>query len=97
MAYYMEYSTRIYQVYLKYIAPEDIVVYSIDEVFMDVTDYLNTYKPVSYTHLDVYKRQLHSFWLLPLLPHPKAHSTAENTLPSYTHTHSDQSFARLNR
>lgn len=39
MAYYMEYSTRIYQVYLKYIAPEDIVVYSIDEVFMDVTDY----------------------------------------------------------
>ena len=44
MAYYMEYSTRIYQVYLKYIAPEDIVVYSIDEVFMDVTDYLATYK-----------------------------------------------------
>ena len=44
MAYYMEYSTRIYQVYLKYIAPEDIVVYSIDEVFLDVTDYLNTYQ-----------------------------------------------------
>jgi DNA polymerase V len=44
MACYMEYSTRVYQVYLKYIAPEDIVVYSIDEVFMDVTDYLNTYK-----------------------------------------------------
>ena len=44
MAYYMEYSTRIYQVYMKYIAPEDIIVYSIDEVFMDVTDYLNTYK-----------------------------------------------------
>ncbi len=43
MAYYMEYSTRIYQVYLKYIAPEDIHVYSIDEVFMDVTDYLKTY------------------------------------------------------
>lgn len=43
MAYYMEYSTRIYEVYLKYIAPEDIVVYSIDEVFMDVTAYLNTY------------------------------------------------------
>ena len=43
MAYYMEYSTRIYQVYLKYIAPEDIVVYSIDEVFMDVTGYLETY------------------------------------------------------
>ncbi len=44
MAYYMEYSTRIYNIYLKYIAPEDIVVYSIDEVFMDVTDYLNTYQ-----------------------------------------------------
>ncbi|CAK7024158.1 MAG: DNA polymerase IV [Eubacterium sp.] len=43
MAYYMEYSTRIYEVYLKYVAPEDIVVYSIDEVFMDVTAYLNTY------------------------------------------------------
>ena len=43
MAYYMEYSTRIYQIYLKYIAPEDIVVYSIDEVFMDVTGYLKTY------------------------------------------------------
>lgn len=44
MAYYMEYSTRIYDIYLKYIAPEDIHVYSIDEVFMDVTRYLNTYK-----------------------------------------------------
>jgi len=44
MAYYMEYSTRIYEVYMKYVAPEDIVVYSIDEVFMDVTSYLNTYK-----------------------------------------------------
>lgn len=44
MAYYMEYSNRIYEVYMKYIAPEDIIVYSIDEVFMDVTDYLNTYK-----------------------------------------------------
>lgn len=44
MAYYMEYSTRIYNVYLKYIAPEDIHVYSIDEVFIDVTRYLSTYK-----------------------------------------------------
>ncbi len=43
MAYYMEYSTRIYSVYLKYIAPEDIFPYSIDEVFIDVTDYLKTY------------------------------------------------------
>ena len=41
MALYMEYSTRIYQVYLKYVAPEDIHVYSIDEVFIDVTDYLS--------------------------------------------------------
>lgn len=44
MAKYIEYSTRIYQVYLKYIAPEDIHVYSIDEVFMDVTAYLGTYR-----------------------------------------------------
>lgn len=44
MALYMEYSTKIYEIYLKYIAPEDIHVYSIDEVFMDVTDYLNTYQ-----------------------------------------------------
>ena len=44
MALYLEYSTRIYEVYLKYIAPEDIHVYSIDEVFMDVTGYLDTYK-----------------------------------------------------
>ena len=44
MAYYMEYSTRIYEISLKYIAPEDIIVYSIDEVFMDVTNYLNTYR-----------------------------------------------------
>ena len=44
MAYYMEYSTRIYNVYLKYIDPEDIHVYSIDEVFIDITHYLATYK-----------------------------------------------------
>lgn len=43
MAYYIEHSTRIYKVYLKYVAPEDMHVYSIDEVFMDVTHYLNTY------------------------------------------------------
>ncbi len=43
MALYMEYSTRIYSVYLKYIAPEDIHVYSIDEVFIDVTHYLKKY------------------------------------------------------
>lgn len=40
MALYMDYSTRIYNIYLKYVAPEDIHVYSIDEVFMDVTHYL---------------------------------------------------------
>lgn len=44
MAYYIKYSTKIYEIYLKYIAPEDIHVYSIDEVFMDVTAYLKTYK-----------------------------------------------------
>lgn len=43
MAYYMDYSTRIYDVYLRYVAPEDIIVYSIDEVFIDVTHYLSTY------------------------------------------------------
>ncbi len=43
MALYMDYSTRIYNIYLKYIAPEDIHVYSIDEVIMDVTQYLGTY------------------------------------------------------
>ncbi len=43
MAYYMEYSTRVYRVYLKYIAAEDIHVYSIDEVFIDATSYLRTY------------------------------------------------------
>ena len=44
MAYYMEYSTRIYDIYLKYVAPEDMHVYSVDEVFMDVTDYLEVYQ-----------------------------------------------------
>ena len=43
MAYYIQYSAFIYSIYLKYIAPEDIIVYSIDEVFTDVTDYLATY------------------------------------------------------
>ena len=44
MAHYMEVSAKIYNVYLKYIAPEDIHVYSIDEVFIDLTHYLDTYK-----------------------------------------------------
>lgn len=44
MAYYIEYSTQIYNIYLKYISPDDIHVYSIDEVFMDITNYLKTYQ-----------------------------------------------------
>ena len=43
MAYYMETSTAIYQIYLRYFAPEDIHVYSIDEVFIDATGYLKLY------------------------------------------------------
>ncbi len=43
MAKYMKFSTKIYNIYLKYVAPEDIHVYSVDEVFMDVTHYLKTY------------------------------------------------------
>ncbi len=44
MAHYMEYSTKIYDVYLKYVSHEDILVYSIDEVFIDLTAYLPFYK-----------------------------------------------------
>ncbi len=44
MGLYIQCSTRIYQVYLRFIAPEDIVVYSIDEVFIDATPYLATYR-----------------------------------------------------
>lgn len=44
MKLYMKYSTNIYNVYLKYIALEDILVYSIDEVFCDITNYLSFYK-----------------------------------------------------
>lgn len=43
MSYYMKYSSNIYNVYLKYFSPEDIYVYSIDEVFIDITHYLKTY------------------------------------------------------
>lgn len=48
MAYYIEYSTKIYDIYLRYIAPEDIHVYSIDEVFIDLTNYLFTYKTTAH-------------------------------------------------
>lgn len=43
MAYYMKYSSKIYNIYLKYFSSDDIYVYSIDEVFIDVTHYLKTY------------------------------------------------------
>ena len=43
MAHYIDWSTKIYSVYLKYVAPEDIYPYSIDEVFIDLTNYLDTY------------------------------------------------------
>lgn len=48
MALYIEYSTKIYDIYLKYVAPEDMHVYSIDEVFFDVTAYLDTYRLTAY-------------------------------------------------
>ncbi len=48
MALYTAYSTRIYQVYLRYVAPEDIIVYSIDEVFIDATPYLASYQTTSH-------------------------------------------------
>ena len=44
MARYMEVSTQVVQIYLKYIAPEDMHVYSVDEVFIDATNYLSTYR-----------------------------------------------------
>ena len=44
MALYIAYSTKIYQIYLKYVAQEDIHVYSVDEVFIDATPYLRTYR-----------------------------------------------------
>ena len=44
MSLYMEYSTRIYDIYLHYVAPEDIFAYSVDEVFIDITSYLKTYE-----------------------------------------------------
>ena len=48
MAHYITVSRKIYQIYLKYIAPEDIHVYSIDEVFIDATDYLRCYKTTAH-------------------------------------------------
>lgn len=48
MKLYIEYSTKIYSIYLKYVSKEDIHVYSIDEVFIDITDYLKMYKMTPY-------------------------------------------------
>ncbi len=49
MKKYMEYSAKIYKIYLKYVSKDDIHVYSIDEAFLDVTSYLKMYKMNSYT------------------------------------------------
>ena len=43
MAFYMKYSTKIYNIYLKYFSEEDIYVYSIDEIFCDLTPYLKIF------------------------------------------------------
>lgn len=48
MARYLEISTQIYNIYLRYVSPDDIHVYSIDEVFIDATEYLKTYKTSAY-------------------------------------------------
>lgn len=48
MAMYLKYSTEIYKIYLNYVSAEDIHVYSIDEVFIDLTNYLETYKKTAY-------------------------------------------------
>lgn len=61
MAYYIKYSTWIYEIYLKYVSPNDIHVYSIDEVFIDITHYLKTQNitPYEFTKkmiLDIYKQ-----------------------------------------
>ena len=44
MQLYIDYAADIYAIYLKYFSPNDIHVYSIDEVFIDVTDYLDAYR-----------------------------------------------------
>lgn len=56
MARYMECSTKVYEIYLKYIAPEDIHVYSVDEVFIDATPYLRTYGMSAY---ELAQRMIH--------------------------------------
>lgn len=56
MKFYIDYSTRIYSIYLQYVAAEDIHVYSIDEVMMDVTAYLETYRMTAH---QLAKRMMH--------------------------------------
>lgn len=58
MARYIKVSTNIYQIYLKYVAPEDIHVYSIDEVFIDATNYLKTYKMTAREFADTMIRDI---------------------------------------
>lgn len=62
MQLYMDYSAKIYSIYLRYISKEDIHVYSIDECFMDVTDYLTLYdmtaKEMAVTLMDGHIRYL---------------------------------------
>ena len=54
MKKYIEYSVRIYQIYLKYVSKDDIHPYSIDEVFMDITNYLHLYKKNPHVLEDIF-------------------------------------------
>ncbi len=59
MQLYIDYAAEIYSIYLKYISKDDIHVYSIDEVFMDVTDYLDMYNLSARRHgFSVYRKFL---------------------------------------
>lgn len=62
MQLYIDYSAKIYGVYLKYIAKEDIHVYSIDEVFLDVTHYLSMYRLTATTSICEQKRTNNIQW-----------------------------------
>ena len=64
MAHYMKYSARIYDVYLHYVAPEDIHSYSVDEVFIDVTNYLSYGSLKLKGMLSVFNQQ-HAFLICP--------------------------------
>lgn len=73
MALYMDFSTRIYSIYLRYIAPEDIHVYSIDEVFIDATPYLRTYRMSAH---DLAMRMMRRCFAIPVsLPRPESAQT----------------------